>query len=63
MTNFFIFQGNVVFQNINIDFKMTIATFPAGLYVTIMKFYDKVDDNVFTLKLSGEMISKDRREF
>lgn len=56
-------QGNVIFQNINVDFKMTIATFPAGMYLTILRFYDDIDDNIFTLKIAGEIISRDRREF
>lgn len=50
-------------QNINVDIKMTIATFPGGMYHTIMKTFDDIDDNILTLKLDGEIISKDRMEF
>jgi len=50
-------------QNINVDIKMIIATFPAGLYRTIMRIFDDIDDNILTLKLDGEIISKDRMEF
>jgi len=60
---FLFHQGNVVIQNINVDLKMTIATFPAGMYLTVLRIYDGIDDNILTLKIAGEIISRDRREF
>jgi len=42
---------------------MTIATFPAGLYHTIMRIFDDIDDNILTLMLDGEIISKDGMKF
>lgn len=53
----------MVIPNINIDMKMKIATFPAGMYHTIMRIYDDIDNNILTLQLDGEVISKDRKEF
>lgn len=63
LPNILIFQGYVAFTNINMDIKMTIATFPAGIYLTKIRFYDNYDDNIYTLKLITEIISKDRKEF
>jgi hypothetical protein len=47
----------------NNDFKMALATFPAGLYYTVVRIFDGIDDNILTLKITGEIISRDRREF
>ena len=57
------FQGNLAFQNINIDFKMTLAAFPAGLYHNVLKLSDESDGNIFTIIFMSEIISKDRKEF
>ena len=40
-----------------------MSAFPAGLYINNLKFLDEIDENIFNLKFTSEIISKDRKKF
>ncbi|CAH1733837.1 unnamed protein product [Chironomus riparius] len=57
------YTGNLIFKDLSVDIKQFVSAFPSGVYMTIMKFFDDVDENIMTLKFSQDLISKDRETF
>ena len=45
------------------DMKQFVSAFPSGVYMTVMKFFDDVDENIITLKYTQDLISKDKETF
>lgn len=52
-----------MFEQLSVDLRMIISSFPAGTYMITARFYDHIDENILTIKLVLEIISKDRKEF
>ena len=57
------FQGHLALENIAVNPKMLISTFPAGTYVGTTIIYNKLDENIMTVKYVQEIISNDRIDF
>ena len=56
------FQGHLEFKDLQVDILKGLSVFPAGIYVTFMKFRDDIDDNAFSMNFTQELISKNRDE-